>query len=106
MIEHRLNFSEGRKRPLNFPEASKEERDAAVGRRATFSSEFEGVWLDAASGKWRAQPKIGDERPYLGLFENEIDAALACDRHTPCEPALLSSSRVPCVVAPGSACLL
>ena len=77
-----------------------------MGRRAAFSSVFEGISLNAASGKWLAMPRIGDKVTYLGLFENEIDAALACDRHAPCETALLSSSRLPCVVAPGSACVL
>ena len=37
----------------------------------------------ASSGKWIAQPKIGDKYTYLGKYENEIDAALACDRHAP-----------------------
>ena len=68
---------------LRIPEASKEECDAAVGRRSTFSSGFEGVSLHAASGKWQAKTKIGDDVTYLGSFENETDAALACDRHAP-----------------------
>ena len=83
MIELRLNFPEGHKRSLNFPDASKDERDAAVGRKAASSSKFKGVSWHAPSGKWQAWPKIGDERTYLGRFENEIDAALACDRHVP-----------------------
>jgi hypothetical protein len=71
------------KRPLNFPDASDEEREAAVSRRFLFSSKFKGVSLITASGKWQAMPTIGGEQKYLGLFENERDAALACDRHSP-----------------------
>ena len=37
----------------------------------------------AASGKWLARLKIGDDATYLGYYENETDAALACDRHAP-----------------------
>ena len=85
VIEHRLNFPEGRKRSLNFHDASKEEREAAVGRRYTPASEFAGVILNAANGKWKAMPKIGDDVTYLGYFENETDAALACDRHAPAD---------------------
>jgi hypothetical protein len=78
VIENRPGW---RKKDLNFPEASDDEREAAMGRRSAFSSKFEGVCLHAASGKWRATPTIGGKQTYLGHYENETDAALACDRH-------------------------
>ena len=85
VIAHWTNWSKDdfKVSMLRIPDASKEERDAAVGRRAAFSSKFEGVKLQKRSGKWLATPRIGDDVKYLGTFENETDAALACDRHAP-----------------------
>jgi uncharacterized protein len=43
------------------------------------SSKFKGVSSHKASGKWSAQIKIDGENKYLGLFTDEIEAALAYD---------------------------
>ena len=75
------------------------------------SSEYTGVSWFKRNNIWKAaitiREKEGRERrTHLGYFDDERDAALAYDRHAPANHPLLSSSRVPCVVALGSACLL
>ena len=47
-------------------------------RRGT-SSRYKGVYLDVASGKWKAQAQVHGRRISLGRFDSEIDAAEAYD---------------------------
>ena len=41
------------------------------------TSRFKGVYFDKQANKWRAQIKLNNKNKYLGLFTNEIDAAIA-----------------------------
>jgi len=41
------------------------------------TSRFKGVYFNKNTNKWMAQIQSDDKRKYLGLFENEIDAAIA-----------------------------
>ena len=41
------------------------------------SSRFKGVYFNKNANKWQAQIKLDDKNKYLGLFTNEIDAAIA-----------------------------
>ena len=80
VIEHRPKWC---KEDLHFPDASLEERAAAVGRKAAYSSKFEGVRQHTRSGVWHAYILTGGKQMHLGSYENETDAALARDRHAP-----------------------
>ena len=86
VIENRL---EGKRR-LNFPDASPEERKAAVSRKVArpSSSEYAGVTWNKCNSNWRAaitiRIKEGRRKKIdLGSFEDKRDAALAWDRHIP-----------------------
>ena len=83
------NCLEG-KRPLNFPDASPEERKAAVDRKVArpSSSEYTGVTWNKRDSNWNAAITMRDKEGRrkiirLGNFEDERDAALAYDRHAP-----------------------
>ena len=41
------------------------------------TSSYKGVCFDKHAGKWRARIGLNNEYKFLGLFENEIDAAIA-----------------------------
>ena len=41
------------------------------------SSRFKGVCFNKKLGKWEAKIQLNNKQKYLGLFENEIDAAIA-----------------------------
>jgi len=78
------------KRTLNFPDASPEERKAVVSRKAarSSSSEYTGVTWSKRDNNWFARITLCDKegrRKQLnyGTYEDERDAALAYDRHTP-----------------------
>lgn len=50
-----------------------------INRKGYGTSKYKGVCRKEANKKWQAEIKINGKRKYLGLFENEIDAALAWD---------------------------
>ena len=106
VIDNRLED----KHPLNFPDASSEDRKAAVSRKVarSSSSEYTGVTWNKRDSNWNAAIKMRDKEGRektirLGRFEDKRDAALAYDRHAPANHPLLSSSSVPRAVIPGSA---
>jgi len=41
------------------------------------TSVYKGVYFNKQAGKWRAQIKLNNKLKHLGLFTNEIDAAIA-----------------------------
>ena len=43
-------------------------------------SAFKGVSMHKASGLWRARIKVNGKEKHIGLFENEIEAAIAYDK--------------------------
>lgn len=45
--------------------------------RAGSTSRFRGVSWDARAGRWRAQVKFDGQQRFLGVFDAELDAALA-----------------------------
>lgn len=49
------------------------------GKRGS-SSRFKGVCWNKEMGKWQANIAISKKQKYLGLFENEIDAASEYDK--------------------------
>ena len=59
------------KRGLNFPREGE--------KSAAWSSEFRGVSIHKASGKWRAQVQHQGSRRHVGLFTDEAAAARAVD---------------------------
>ena len=106
VIDNRLED----KHPLNFPDASSEDRKAAVSRKVarSSSSEYTGVTWHKRDSIWNAAITIRykegrGEIIRLGTYKDECDAALAWDRHIPANHPLLSSSSVPRAVIPGSA---
>ena len=88
------------KHPLNFPDASPEERKDAGSRKVarSSSSKYTGVGRRKRDINWRARITLRDKEGRskeigCGIYEDERDAALAYDRHTP--------ARCPCCEAAG-----
>lgn len=67
----------GRKRPSDFSETLSKARIGLKLRGAR--SEYSGVSWKTECGKWTARIKVTGKRIYLGIFENEIEAAEVYD---------------------------
>jgi len=48
-------------------------------RQTNGTSEYKGVWFDAAKNCWKASIRFQNKRHYIGQFESELEAALAYD---------------------------
>ncbi|KAJ1474380.1 hypothetical protein T484DRAFT_3267961 [Baffinella frigidus] len=80
VMEHRPRWCD---EDLNFPAASREERENAHLRRFQRVSSFKGV-SRAPSGKWQVQISVGGTTQYRGYYQDERDAVLAYDRAVSC----------------------
>ncbi|HOW46112.1 MAG TPA: AP2 domain-containing protein [Rubrivivax sp.] len=63
----------------NLREATAVQNGGNSRKRALGTSAFKGVSWHAAAGKWRSQIKSGKKRVHLGLFDDEVAAAMAYD---------------------------
>lgn len=76
MVDHRnRNPLDNRKRNLRLATNAQNSQNR-VGRPGT-SSVYRGVFWDAGVQKWRAQQNLNGKTIYIGIFEQEIDAAEA-----------------------------
>jgi hypothetical protein len=73
----RLNFPEDPSPPASIAELRRAHR-AAYKERTT--SRFDGVSWDKRKKKWRASIALDYERHWLGLFDDELEAARAYER--------------------------
>jgi hypothetical protein len=64
----------------NMRDASHSQNGANTPKRAGTTSRFKGVSWHKNSGKWIAVIQIDGKSKYLGLYTDEIEAALAYDR--------------------------
>lgn len=79
MIDHR-DHNPSNNRPDNLREATSRQNNINVRGNRNTSSQFRGVTFDKKALKWRA--RMTDQhgsRINLGLFQDEISAAVACD---------------------------
>ena len=64
-------------RMCNLREATQSQNLMNSRPRVGWTSKYKGVSINRASGKWMATIRIDGENKYLGIFENEVDAANA-----------------------------
>lgn len=63
----------------NLRPATSSQNAANVRKKAGCTSQFKGVYWHKQTRKWLSAIRCQEERHYLGLFENEIDAGRAYD---------------------------
>ena len=77
-IDH-INGEKADNRIENLRLATTSQNNSNAGSRVGSSSPYLGVCWDAAHQKWRAQITKNGIRHYIGIFQNEEDAASAYD---------------------------
>ena len=68
---------DNRKSNLRVCSHSENNQNQQMRTKSKTSSVYKGVYFDKHANKWRAHIKLNYKDKHLGLFENEIDAAIA-----------------------------
>jgi len=72
------NALDNRRTNLRTCTRAQNQHNRKINRNST--SKFKGVYWNKVRRKWQARVSLNGKRPYLGSFNNELDAAKAYDK--------------------------